>query len=338
MRIRTGLAMLACFTLLLAACGGGTAESTTTTAESSTATDAPSTTAPNTTAPDTTAPAETTTTAAGAPEASGDLSLLHAAMQTTTDTAPSRIEGVMRVSGITDDSGLDEVEMPFTISTDTSSGDSAFLMDFGAMFTAMGDTEEMPEGMGDLMGEMEFREIGDVTYMKFPFFSAFLGAETEWVSMPAEDGDDVADDMGPGTSPSDPSEILESFSDAEGAVEVVGDEEIRGIPTTHYLLLIDESWHEELSSEELAELEDQGFAAGTVLPLNLWIGEDGLVHRMSMELDAGQLEEGSDTDFESMTMTFDLFDFGESITIEPPPADQVTDMEDLAGGFTIPES
>lgn len=325
--------MLACLTLLLAACGGDTVDSTTTTAGSSTTTDAPTTTTPSPTAP-----AETITTAAGAPEASGDLSLLHAAMQTTSDSAPSRIEGVMQMSGIADDTGIDRVEMPFTISTDPATGDSAFVMDFGAMFTGMDDAEEMPEGMGDLMGEMEFREIGDVTYMKFPFFTAFLGADTEWVSMPAEDGDDVADDMGPGTTPSDPGEILDSFSEAEGAVEVIGEEEVRGIPTTHYLLLIDESWHEKLSSDELDELEEQGFAAGTVLPLNLWIGEDGLVHRMSMELDGSEFEEGSDRDFESMTMTFDLFDFGESITIEPPPADQVTDIEDLGGAFTIPES
>lgn len=316
--------------VMLAACGQ--AEETTTTASPSTTLATTTTTA----APTTTAGPETTTTTEPAPEASGDLSLLHAAMAATTATAPSRIEGLIHMTGLPAGSGVDEVEMPFSVATDPATGDSAFVMDFGAMVTAMGDTEGIPDEMAELMGSMEFRQIGDITYFKFPFFTAFLGAETEWVSMPAEEGGGIAEDMGPGATPSDPGGMLESFSDAEGSVEVLGDEEIRGIQTTRYRLLLDESWHEQLTAEEQAELEAQGFAADTTFPLDLWIGGEGLVHRMSMTMDASQLSDGSGEDFESMTMTFDFFDFGESITIEPPPADQVTDIEDLGGAFGAP--
>ncbi len=316
------------FIALVVACGGGAGDVTTTTAPPTT------TVAPTTTSsPATPTTVSSPTTAVDA--ATGDLSLLHAAMASTTDSAPTRIEGTIRMSGLPAEAGVDEVEMPFSVATDPATGDSSFVMDFGAMFTAMGEIEDMPAELAEMMGSMEFRQIGDVTYFKFPFFTAFMGAETEWVSMPTEEGGGIADDLGPGTTPSDPGGMLESLSDAEGSVEVLGPEEIRGIATTHYRLVLDDTWHEGLSDEELADLEEQGFVTGS-FPLDLWVGDDGLVHRMSVQIQASEMDGGSGEDFESMTMTFDFFDFGQSITIEPPPPDEVTDIEDLAGGLGIP--
>lgn len=325
---------IACALTLLAACGSGVEDTTTTSTAAPTTTVATT----STTASTTTTVVESTTTTAGGSEATGDLSVLHAAMAGTSEAAPSRVEGTMTMSGLPADAGVEQIDIPFTVTTDPATGDSAFEMDFGAMATAMGGSEEVPAEMAELMGSMELRQIGDVVYMKFPFFTAFMGAETEWVSLPAEEGNDVTDDLGPGTTPSNPGGMLDSFADAEGEVEVVGDEEIRGIPTTHYRLLLDESWHDQLTDEELEALEEQGIAGDAAFPLDLWVGDDGLVHRMAMRIEAGQLEDGAEEDFEAMTMTFDFFDFGQSVTIEPPPADQVTDMEELGGGFGFPDS
>ncbi|MGH8912667.1 MAG: hypothetical protein ACRDVD_09150, partial [Acidimicrobiia bacterium] len=186
---------------------------------------------------------------------------------------------------------------------------------------------------------MEVRQVGDVVYLKFPFFTAFLGADTEWVSMPAEEGADLTGGMGSGANPSDPTSFLDSFSDAEGTAEEVGPEEIRGISTTRYRVVLDESWRESLSAEELADLEAQGPLPTTSFPLDLWIDDDGLVHRMAMEVDGAEMtgaEAGEE--FESMTMTFDFFDFGQPVEIEAPPADQVSDISELAGplGTMVP--
>ncbi len=46
-----------------------------------------------------------------------------------------------------------------------------------------------------MLGEIAFRQIGDTAYVKFPFFTAMLGSETEWVSMPADEGDAFASDF-----------------------------------------------------------------------------------------------------------------------------------------------
>jgi hypothetical protein len=320
------LSVVLALALVLAACGGGAEETTTTAAENTTTTEgSPTSTAASYT---TSTSAATTSTEAGGSEASGDLAALQAAMAQTVESAPSRVEGVIRMVGLAD-APVSEVEMPFSVVTDPATGDSSMVMDFGAMATIGG--EEIPPEMADLMGSMEVREIGDTVYMKFPFFTAFLGADTEWVSMPAEQSD-MADDVTPNTAPTDPGAFLESFQEAEGEVEVVGPEEIRGISTTHYRIMIDEQWAETLTEEEMGDLEEQGFSPDATFPLDLWVDDDGLVHRMSIVAEASQLED-AEGEFESMTMTFDFFDFGQPVTIEPPPADQVTDMDELMGGF-----
>ncbi|MFP3915662.1 MAG: hypothetical protein ACLFWM_12360 [Actinomycetota bacterium] len=318
--------LFAALLVLVAACGDSSAEETTTTATAEPTTTAADTTpTTDTTAPPTTEEEATTTTASGSEtEASGDLASLQAAMASSSEAAPSRIEGVIALSL----PGGESAEMPMSVQVDPDTGDTAMTMDMGAM-ADVGGGEEIPPEMAELMGTMEMRQIGDTVYLKFPFFTAFLGAETEWVSMPAEEGDDVTDDMTSGAAPSDPSNFLESFSDVEGSVEELGTEEIRGFSTTHYRLVVNEDWQEHLSDEELAELEEQGPLPEASFPIELWVDGDGLVHRMSMEMTAEAMGE-TDDELESMTMTFDFFDFGESVTIEPPPADQVTDMSELS--------
>lgn len=317
------LIALTCLSLV-AACGEGTVEETTTTTTAeSTTTSAPAETTSTTTV-------DTTSTTASDSEATGDLSRLQAAMAGSAEATPTRVEGVIEID-LPEGAGQDTAQMPMTIMIDPESGNSAMTMDMAAMAAATGETEGMPPEFAELMGEMEVRQIGDTVYMKFPFFTAFLGAETEWISLPAEEGEGMTDDMSP-ASPSDPGDFLESFSDVEGSVEELGTEDIRGTETTHYRLTVDESWQDELSEEELAELEAQGPLPDTSFPIDLWVDGEGLVHRMMMEMDAEEFS-GEDQDFEGMTMTFDFFDYGESVTIEAPPADQVTDMSDFEGAF-----
>lgn len=307
--------------LMLAACGGEADDTTTTAGEGTTTTGVTSSTEGPTTS---TTGADTTTTGGGS-EASADLAALQAAMALTAEAAPSRVEGVIRLVGVPD-VPVAEVEMPFSVVTDPATGDSSMTMDFAAMAAIGG--EEIPPEMAEMIGSMEVREIGDTVYMRFPFFTAFLGAATEWVSMPS-DQDSMADDMTPGAAPSDPGRFLETLQDAEGESEALGTEDVRGIATTHYRIIIDEEWAANLGDEERAALEEQGFQPDASFPLELWVADDGLVHRMALTADSSQLDETEE--FESMTMTFDFYDFGQSVTIEPPPPDQVTPLDELSG-------
>lgn len=309
------------FGLVLAACGEAVDEDTTTTS----APEAPTTTVAEETTTSTGADETTTTSTADEPEATGDLARLQAAMSESAEASPSRIEGAIAVQLPDGESA----EMPMSMSVDPESGDSSMSMDMAAMAQASGETEDMPPEMAEMMGSMEVRQIGDTVYLSFPFFTAFLGADTEWVSMPAEE--DMADEMTSGPTPDDPGHFLESFSETEGTVEEIGSEEIRGIGTTHYRLMVEEDWQDELSEEELSELEEQGPLPDSSFPIDLWVGDDGLVHRMAMDFQSENFPGTEDDEIEGMSMTFDFFDFGESVAIEAPPADQVTDISELSG-------
>lgn len=308
--------------LALAACGEAADEDTTTTS----APETPTTTVADETTTTTVAEETTTTSTADDSEATGDLARLQAAMSESAEASPSRIEGTIAVEL----PGGESAEMPMSMMVDPATGDSSMSMDMAAMAGATGDTEDIPPEMAEMMGSMEVREIGDTVYLSFPFFTAFLGAETEWVSMPAEEGD-MADEMTSGPTPDDPGRFLESFSEAEGTVEEIGSEEIRGISTTHYRLIVEEDWQDELSEEDLSELTEQGPLPDASFPIDLWVGDDGLVHRMAIDIQAEDFPGTEDDEIEGMSMTFDFFDFGESVTIEAPPADQVTDISELSG-------
>ncbi len=319
------LLISAVLAVVVAACGGQ-AEDTTTSAADTTAATTPettvATTVDTTAAPDTTSAPSTTESSGGG--LSGDLAALQAALATSAEATPARVEGVMIFEG-----DGETAEMPFTVLTDAATGNMAMTMDFSAL--GAGADDEMA-GMAGMLGEIEMRQIGDTVYLKFPFFTALMGAETEWVSMPAEEGSDLAE-MGSEAAPSNPSSFLEAFSKAEGTVEELGTEEIRGISTTHFRVTVEEGWQEALSPEELAELEEQGGLPDESFPLDLWVDGDGLVQRMAI---TGEETDDATGTTGVMTMIFDFFDFGQSVTIEPPPADQVTSMEELEQAFGLP--
>ena len=56
--------------------------------------------------------------------------------------------------------------------------------------------------------------------------------------------------------------------------------------------------------------------------------------RMLVEVDGTAVDHASPEEaFERMTFTFDVFDINQPVTIEAPPADQVTAIEDLESAF-----
>lgn len=336
MKYKTRFATLACVALLVGACGGAGGVDTTTTGPSAgrgssvtTVTSSPSTTllttTSSTTSTTTTVPVDT------APSASGDLAVVQAAMETSASSVPSRTEGSMKISGVAGDQGVGDIEMSFSVITDPVSGDTAMTMDLSSMGAAMG--EDAPPELADLFGKLEIRQIGDTVYLSFPFFTAFLGAETDWISMPADEESSVTGDMGTGATPSDPTSFLESLSKAGGDVEDLGVEDVHGFSTHHYRVVVDQDWRNELSAEELSALESQGPLPSGSFPLDVWVDDDGLVHRMSIQMEGDSVATSPDEQFDSLIMTFDFYDFGKQVTIEPPPADQVTDVADLSGPF-----
>ena len=319
--------------LMLAACGGGQggAESTSTVAPETTMGETAATT---TTAADpttTTAPSTTSTTSVGAtPE--GDADALFASLQDGDAITSARMEGSIEMSGLdSTETGVSEATILFNTSFDTASGDSSFVMDMSSM---MGDLTETDDAFGGLaagmLGEMEVRQIGEIVYLKYPFFTAMFGAETEWVSMPADEGGDFTADFE--TMPTDPSELIDSFDAAGASVETVGTENVNGVDATHYRLSLDIS-QMELTPEEEAELAESGIWGEGVIPMELWVSDAGYMVRMMMEIDGSGMDVAAEESFEFMSLRYDLFDINGDITIEAPPASDVTSLEDLEGMF-----
>ena len=326
-------ALLAGVLLLVAACGGGGegAEGTSTIAPDTTTADvAPSTTAgPDPTTTSTTTAPSTTTTAS----AEGDAASLFASLQEGAPVTSARMEGAIEMTGLDPtETGVSEATILFNTSFDTETGDSSFVMDMSSMMGDLGAESEDPfAGLAaGMLGEMEVREIGDIVYLKYPFFTAMFGAETEWVSMPADEGADFTADFE--TMPTDPAQLIDSFDAAGASVETVGTESVNGVDATHYRLSLDIS-EMELTPEEEAELAESGIWGEGVIPMELWVSDAGFMVRMIMEIDGSGMDLPPEESFDFMSLRYDLFDINGDITIETPPASDVTSLEDLEGMF-----
>ena len=295
----------------------------------------------------TTVPETTTTLAAGTPTAkstdttlaisteASEVDALFASIKTDADITSGRVEGTIEMTGLDEqEGGLSEMTMAFSSAFNASTGDSSMLMDTSSMADALEADPNDPfaDLASGLLAEIEFRQVGDRGYVRGGFFSLMLGSETAWISMPADDGADL--DMGFESAPTDPYEILGSYEGAAATVQNLGDESVNGTTATHYRILVDATGlMRELSPDEAAEFEQTGLPAIGSLPIDLWITDEGYLVRMILEIDGSEAE-SPDGQFETMKLTFDMFDINGPVTIEKPPASDVTPIEDLdAGGF-----
>ena len=322
--------MLAVFALAVAACADGGAAPTQIASDGDNSTATTVAVAATTTLSPTTTDAPVATTTASVDAASDEITALRAAFAASAGVTSGRMEGSIEATGLDPSQGFTEMVMPFGGAFDNDSGDFSFYMDMSGVAAAVGD--EIPEEFGDLFGEMEVRQIGEISYVQFPFFSMFLGSETPWISMPVDESDPTGGFTM--TSPGNPSEILGSFEDAGADVEVVGSETVNGVNATHYRVVFDtESLLAEATPEERAELEAQGPIPIDELPMDVWISEDGLVIRFIMEIDGDSVESEPGESFGHMSMRYDMFDLNDEVVIDPPPLAEVTDVDDLEFSF-----
>lgn len=276
----------------------------------------------------------TTTTAVDSGELT-EVDVLLASIKSDDEITSARVEGTISITGLDEaQGGLTEATMAFATAFDTATGNTSMLMDTSSLVAAAPTDPDDPfADLGAAMlGEMEFRQVGDRGYMRAGFFNLMLGNETEWISMPADDSAEYA--TGFESAPTDPHEVLGTYDGAAADVEDLGEEAVNGTTATHYRITVDATGlMEELSADERAEAEASGLLAVGVLPIDLWVTDGGYLVRMIMEIDGSQAE-SPEGEFESMKLSFDMFDINRPVAIEAPPAGQVTAVEDLEmGGF-----
>jgi hypothetical protein len=245
-----------------------------------------------------------------------------------------------------------EMTMPGTAKPFAFAGDGAFdatanraalSLDFssfaellGGMFAGLaGPSADAPDFGDPEAWEIEAVQDGDVMYMRFPAMDPQLPAGKSWVRM---DLGEAARGQGFDFSElqeltdNDPRKMLEFLRAASDEIETVGTEELRGVSTTHYRATVNLADYDKLvpadKREELRSMfgemvEQTGLGE---MPVDVWLDDFGLVRRFDMSFAATQ---PGTTESVEASMTFELYDYGKAVDVQPPPAAEVVDASAL---------
>ena len=202
---------------------------------------------------------------------------------------------------------------------------------FGAAFGAKPD--DLEELGAPEKWKLEAIQDGTRFYVSSPLFESALPAGKTWISGDLEKiGRQHGVDIGQvgAFGKSDPRDMLDVLRGASGDLEKIGDDEIRGVSTTHYRTTLDA---DELG-EQLANTEAKGLADGFAdtiesaglkeVPIDVWVDEDSLLRRLAMTLELEQLGSKAESSF-----SMDLFDYGKPVDVAPPAAAEVADVAEL---------
>ncbi len=169
------------------------------------------------------------------------------------------------------------------------------------------DMSDVSRLTGQDLGTMKLVQTGTVLYMGMPALQSQI----------------------PGGKPWSPATWLQNLR-AAGDLTRLGTEDVRGVHTTHYRVVVDlrkvpETVPKRLRARIRASTEKIIQMTGQArVPEELWIAADGLVRRLRLEQ---RIPVGASQG--KLTMTMDLYDFGRPVHVTVPPADQVTDISEL---------
>ena len=149
--------------------------------------------------------------------------------------------------------------------------------------------------------------------------------------------------MGAAAAAINPAAILAAIKDAI-SVDEVGPDTVDGVDATHYRATVDlvkllpsiaELSPDAPTDADMQEAEDQLKKLGLdTLPIELWVDGDGYLKQVHFALDLSTI--APDRPGASFSITLTLSDIGEDISIDVPPASQVTDLTDLLGSAFSP--
>lgn len=198
---------------------------------------------------------------------------------------------------------------------------------------------------GDVSGELGSPEDwkleaildGDVVYVKVPKFAvdevpggkSWIKGDLETLSQAGGGSVDLGSLGG-----SDPRELLQFLDAVSDDLETVGRESQRGVDTTHYRATLDLAKALEMSAGKQAAaalgnveqlLEQSGLAT---VPVDVWVDDDDLLRRLDIGFTVSQPGQGE----AEVSMTFELYDYGEPLFIELPSPADVADASALQQG------
>ena len=181
-------------------------------------------------------------------------------------------------------------------------------MDLGAIGSGEGDadyTKAPPElamklTMDALGGDVELRLVDGTMYMKSSTFG------DKWISLSLDDPKNPLGSLG---SQLDVKKQIEVFADSVTSATYNGAEDVDGESLDHYTATID-------TAKLLQNLPSEAAGQADVpdsMSQEWWFDSDGLIRKFS-------------TDFGGAATVMTLSEWGEDVTIEAPPSDEVTTM------------
>jgi hypothetical protein len=258
------------------------------------------------------------------------------AAQRTTDKQTGHVELKMstKVAGqdvsFVADGAYDTVSQRISMNLDLSAllGQVAGGSGAGQLRSLLGDSVEM-------------RFVDNVMYMKMPLLSRLSGGKgTDWVSFAAPTGDAGRNPFG-AVGGADPAAFLDYLRGAGADVNEVGHEDVRGVGTTHLSATLTlrkavESAPDAERARIVTALSQLGASSeqllDTPISVDVFIDGDGLVRRLHLVLSTPVEGQVLNADVQ-----MDFFDLGTDVSVDPPPADEVTDLtsklSELGGAF-----
>jgi hypothetical protein len=248
-----------------------------------------------------------------------DLLQLTGAANRTTAEGTSRIE----LEGSIELEGLEEpIDFRGEGAADFGAGTSRVTLDMSELAEASPAYGPSENWRGEVYYE------GEAVFVRLPAISVSLPEAREWVKVDAETLQELG---GAQFSAPDPDEFLH-FAGAAGSPETLGEEQIRGVETTHLRAEVRvDDLPTALPPERRKGMEAYArrlsFAGLDSFPLDVWVDGDGIIRRLRAEYD--NMETG--TKEADMSFAMELYDLGEDIVVKPPSPDRVSDIADLIG-------
>jgi len=237
----------------------------------------------------------------------------------STAFSSSRLQGrLLRISG--------------TGAIDGTTGELSF--DMGSMLKQLGlpsgvaSSAKMQQLMHSSIKEIFLKEGGDfVIYMRLGFLASQIPGGKQWLKLDlSKVGKSAGVDFNQLLSGSEvqPTDLLAMLKTEGAEIRKVGPATVDGAATTQYHVTVDVA--KALKSRGLSSPMLAGIASQIPnVPEDVWIGKDGLVHRIRLAL--GMALQGKSM---HLAMQMDLYDYGAHVTVAAPPASQVFDATQLA--------
>jgi hypothetical protein len=205
----------------------------------------------------------------------------------------------------------------FSISTSTDSAGAGAMDMQGVMRYDDGGIDMEATGSGQGADGLEMIMLDQVLYLTGAGMGMDLG-DKKWLKIDMSDPDSIFGMLGKSTDPA----LMFKAMEEPKEFELLGTEEVDGVETNHYRVVMDTAAYAE-AMEIPAQMSS---AMPEDIAVEMWVDADNLPRKFRQELEVPAMGGGPAS---SSTTEGTYSDYGTDVTIEAPPASEVSD--DLPG-------